>query len=295
MRLDHPGAGPFGQHRMDLFFGDSGAAVALDAEQPQQRHGRESQQPDERLGGERQPVDRPGHHAGQGLGIGLADSLRHQFAEHDREIGDRDHDQAGRQRNRRTRIACPSATNQSASGAASADSPTIPFSTPIDVMPIWIVDRNRVGFSPSLAAAMAARSPCVDQLVHPRPASRDERDLRHREDPVQQDQRSEYGDFHLVLCACSGSGRSASPIRRRDWHWAMRRPSIRPAPGTGYAPRRRGSTPAGPAAGRCYIVNRTATTVSGGRTAAGCATAWRPSGSRRPMAESLPRSLDRSA
>jgi hypothetical protein len=35
----------------------------------------------------------------------------------------------------------------------------MPFNTPIDVMPIWIVDRKRVGSSPSFAAAMAARSP----------------------------------------------------------------------------------------------------------------------------------------
>ena len=46
-----------------------------------------------------------------------------------------------------------------ASGTANAASPTMPFSTPIEVMPIWIVDRKRVGSAPSRRAAPAARSP----------------------------------------------------------------------------------------------------------------------------------------
>ena len=44
-----------------------------------------------------------------------------------------------------------------ASGAARAASPKMPFSTPMEVMPIWMVDRKRVGSSPSFSAAAAAR------------------------------------------------------------------------------------------------------------------------------------------
>jgi hypothetical protein len=53
----------------------------------------------------------------------------------------------------------PKTVSQAASGAASAASPTMPLSTPIEVMPIWMVDRKRVGSSPSLTAAAAPLSP----------------------------------------------------------------------------------------------------------------------------------------
>ena len=39
-------------------------------------------------------------------------------------------------------------------------SPTMPFRTPIEVMPIWIVDRNRVGSLARRSAAAASASPC---------------------------------------------------------------------------------------------------------------------------------------
>ncbi|MNL50138.1 hypothetical protein D3C87_1731270 [compost metagenome] len=53
----------------------------------------------------------------------------------------------------------PSDSSHSARGPAKAASPTIPFRTPIDVMPIWMVERKRVGSSPSFTAAAAPLSP----------------------------------------------------------------------------------------------------------------------------------------
>ena len=50
-------------------------------------------------------------------------------------------------------------SSQCESGSASAASPTMPFSTPISVMPIWMVERKRLGFWPSATAAAAPRSP----------------------------------------------------------------------------------------------------------------------------------------
>ena len=49
--------------------------------------------------------------------------------------------------------------SQTAIGCENAASPTMPFSTPIDVMPICTVDRNLVGFSCSTWAATAPGSP----------------------------------------------------------------------------------------------------------------------------------------
>ncbi len=39
-------------------------------------------------------------------------------------------------------------------------SPMMPFRMPMEVMPIWMVDRKRVGFSASFTAAAARPSPC---------------------------------------------------------------------------------------------------------------------------------------
>ena len=53
----------------------------------------------------------------------------------------------------------PQPSMRTASGPAKAASPTIPLSMPIEVMPIWMVDRNVVGESTSFNAAIAPRSP----------------------------------------------------------------------------------------------------------------------------------------
>ncbi len=90
----------------------------------------------------------------------------------------------------------PRPTSQTASGSASAASPTMPLSTPIEVMPIWIADRKRVGSSPSRIAQAAAPSPSIDAHLQARLAGGDERDFRESERAVEQDQRGEDQDFH---------------------------------------------------------------------------------------------------
>jgi hypothetical protein len=58
-------------------------------------------------------------------------------------------------------------------------------------MPIWMVDRKRVGSSPSFTAAARRAVAFVDELLQPRLARRDQRDLRHGEQAVEHDERKE--------------------------------------------------------------------------------------------------------
>jgi hypothetical protein len=53
----------------------------------------------------------------------------------------------------------PSDCSQSASGPDNSASPKMPFSKVIEVMPIWMVERKRVGCPARLTAAAASRSP----------------------------------------------------------------------------------------------------------------------------------------
>src|SRR5512134_2118226 len=55
----------------------------------------------------------------------------------------------------------PCVCNQDAKGTASTASPKMPFSRPIEVMPIWIVDRKRVGSATRRDAEAASASPSL--------------------------------------------------------------------------------------------------------------------------------------
>jgi hypothetical protein len=67
---------------------------------------------------------------------------------------------------------------------------------PIEVMPIWIVDRNRVGCSLRSTAARAPRSSLVGEPLQARLARGDQRDLGHGEQAVDQDQGQQDCYFH---------------------------------------------------------------------------------------------------
>jgi hypothetical protein len=82
-------------------------------------------------------------------------------------------------------------TSQCASGAAEGASPTMPLSTPMDVMPICTVDRNLVGFSCRSIAACAPGFAAFHHDLQPRLAAGGEGHLRHREQAVEQDQEDE--------------------------------------------------------------------------------------------------------
>ena len=58
------------------------------------------------------------------------------------------------------RSSTPNCCNIMLTGGLKAASPTIPLSTPIEVMPICTADKKRVGSSPSRNAVAAAPSPC---------------------------------------------------------------------------------------------------------------------------------------
>jgi hypothetical protein len=51
--------------------------------------------------------------------------------------------------------------SQAETGADRNASPTMPFRMPIEVMPIWIVDRKRVGSRANASAEAASLSPCL--------------------------------------------------------------------------------------------------------------------------------------
>jgi hypothetical protein len=93
VRLDHARARALGQHGVDLVLGHGGG-VLLHAQQAQQRPRGQRQQLHERLGGHGQPVDRAGHQARQRLGVALAQALGHELAHDDGEVGDEHHHQA---------------------------------------------------------------------------------------------------------------------------------------------------------------------------------------------------------
>ena len=95
VRLDHTGRGAFDQHGVDLFFGDRRAFGFFHPHGAQQTACGGRQEPHKGLGRHSQHVDGSGHQTGKGFGVGLADALGHQLADHDREIGDGQHHKAG--------------------------------------------------------------------------------------------------------------------------------------------------------------------------------------------------------
>ncbi len=90
----------------------------------------------------------------------------------------------------------PNDSSHSPSGAASAASPTMPLSTPIEVMPIWMVERKRVGSSPSFMAAMSAGIALIDQLLQPGLARGNQRQLGHGKKAIEKDEGEKYCYFH---------------------------------------------------------------------------------------------------
>ena len=95
-------------------------------------------------------------------------------------------------------------TPAGAPGTARAASPTIPFRMPMDVMPIWMVDKNRVGASSSPPLARRHRRRL--RVGQPRPRRRNERDLGHGEQAVEKDQGDkEYVHGLLVEVRIGGA------------------------------------------------------------------------------------------
>jgi hypothetical protein len=172
--------GAFGQHGMDFILGHRGfIAGARPAEQTQ---GGAGQHPHKRLGQLGQQVDGAGHQTGNGLGVGLAQALGYQFAHDDGHIGDQDHHHG---RGDRAGVGNGHAhcSSQSDSGWASAASPKIPLSTPMEVMPIWMVERKRVVF-PQLHRCGCSAVALINQLLQSCFAGRDQCDLGHGNTPL---------------------------------------------------------------------------------------------------------------
>ena len=72
----------------------------------------------------------------------------------------------------------------------------MPLSSPIDVMPICTVDRKRVGSLDEAHRGSGERVAVLGEHRQARPASGEQRDLRHREQAVQQYETGQDQDFH---------------------------------------------------------------------------------------------------
>ena len=88
------------------------------------------------------------------------------------------------------------AISHCASGSAKAFSPTMPLSTPIDVMPICTVDRNLVGVLVQVHRRLGAGFAAFDHHGQPGLAAGGERHLGHGEQAVEQDQQDKQRKVH---------------------------------------------------------------------------------------------------
>ncbi len=75
----------------------------------------------------------------------------------------------------------------------------MPFRMLIEVMPIWTVDRKSRGLLVQPQGGHRARVTLLGERLKPRLARGDERDLRHREDAVEDDEREENREVHEAL------------------------------------------------------------------------------------------------
>ncbi len=128
--------------------------------------------------------------------VGLAHAqrqrLRHQLAQHQRQVRDHgDHD------GERDRLGLRTPASRCARSAAGCGGPASSRRTAaavvvMTVMPICTVARKRSGCARSPASASAPSALLVAKLLHARAAQRDDGDLGAREDAVRQDQGQDH-------------------------------------------------------------------------------------------------------
>ena len=191
--FEQDGANLFRGH----FAGVLAAAHACDGEQRvENRVRRRGEHRDKRRGDAREHPHRPCHEAGDAFGIVLPEALRDELADHDGDVRNGYNDAHRRDDVRGLRREREVACSHPDTGAERKASPTMPFRMPIDVMPIWMVDRNRVGSRASARADAASRSPMLRARFEPRLARRQQRHFRHGEQAVQDNKAGEEQDFH---------------------------------------------------------------------------------------------------
>ena len=186
---------------MDLGLGHRAGAVVLHAQQAQQALGGRRQQLDERLGGQRQPVDGAGDQPGQRFGIALAQALGHQFADDDGEVRDDHHDHAG------GRVAGglvvhahgpqPFAQRLGQGGLAD-DTVEHPDGGDADLDG----GEEAGGVFTQLHGGDCAAVALICQLLQPRLARRDQCQLRHGKQAIEEDEGEKYCYFHKGEARC---------------------------------------------------------------------------------------------
>jgi hypothetical protein len=107
-------------------------------------------------------------------------------------------------------VAMPTVCSHSASGPASAASPTMPLRMAIEVMPTWMVDKKRVGFVVQFHRRRCRRAAIFGQPRQACAPRHHQRDFRHGEHAIQHDQCGQQQDFHGVIRSEKRGGAAAS-------------------------------------------------------------------------------------
>jgi len=157
---------------------------------------RARQQPDERTSDDRENLDRPRDEPGHALRIDLADALRHQFADDDREIGHRHDDRHQRQQGGRLRLGAPRlepGRQRRRERRLADDAAQHRDRRDADLHRGQEARRFGAEFDGDPGGRIAP----LDHGLQACPARAHQRDLRHRKEAVEKDQQYEREDFHV--------------------------------------------------------------------------------------------------
>ena len=204
LRLDHACGATFHQNGLNLFFRHGCAAVFLDAQQLEQAARGCRQQPDKRLGGQRQKIDGARDQPRKGFGVGLAHALGHQLTDHDGEVRNQHHDQAGGEVTSRLGIqACLNKPLRQRPCQCGLAHDAVEHANRGDTNLNGGEKTCRVftQFDSSCRAAVAL----IHQFLHAGFAGGDQRNFRHGEQTVQTDESEKYGYFHSQAPPVSGA------------------------------------------------------------------------------------------
>ena len=104
--LDRTRFRSFGEQRVDFLLGYRRHATGIDTEEPEDKFSRSRQKASKWPRRRSKPEHRARNGSGNGFGVDLAQPFGYQFPEHDRDIGDNDHHQPGREHPCRALLEC---------------------------------------------------------------------------------------------------------------------------------------------------------------------------------------------
>jgi hypothetical protein len=132
---------------------------------------------------------------GDPLGIAQGDLLRHELADDQREIGDRDDHEADAETVRHDLRQALPLTSHSDSRAPSVAPEKAPESTPTSVMPIWTVERKRPGLFCQAQRGGGALAALIAENLEAGGTGGDHRQFGHGEQTVDDGQGHDDQNF----------------------------------------------------------------------------------------------------